>query len=110
MNIYITARHFKAHETLRAYAFTAINKLEQFHDGILSADLILSFEKSQKSLKSAELLVKVRGSVIKALQKTEDFPRSIDAVVEKAGRQLQKHKGKVRDQKKIVIRTPRTSD
>jgi putative sigma-54 modulation protein len=107
MNIFITARHFKAHEHLRSYAFEAINKLEQHFDGILSADLILSFEKSKKSVKTAELLVKVQGSVMKAIQKTDDFPKSIDAVVLKIERQLQRHKAKSREKQKAVIRTKR---
>ncbi|MCK9410323.1 MAG: ribosome-associated translation inhibitor RaiA [Bacteriovoracaceae bacterium] len=107
MNIYITARHFKAHETLRSYAFEAINKLEQHYDGIISADLVLSFEKSKKSLKAAELLVKVQGSVLKALKKTDDFPKSIDAVVIVIERQLQRYKAKTREKQKIVIRTKR---
>jgi putative sigma-54 modulation protein len=110
MNIYITARHFKAHETLRSYAFEAINKLEQHYDGILSADLILSFEKSKKSLKAAELLVKVQGSVLKALEKTDEFPKAIDAAVIKIQRQLQKHKAKTREKQKSVIRTKREKE
>jgi putative sigma-54 modulation protein len=105
MNIYITARHFKAHETLRSYAFEAINKLEAHFDSIISADLILSFEKSKKSVKAAELLVKVSGAVIKALVKTDDFPKSIDNVVAKVQRQLQRHKAKTREKQKTVIRS-----
>lgn len=107
MNVHITARHFKAHETLRSYAFEAINKLEQHFDGIISADMVLSFEKSKKSVKTAELLVKVQGSVLKALEATDDFPKSIDAAVIKMERQLQRHKAKTREKQKSVIRTKR---
>lgn len=107
MNMYITARHFRAHETLRSYAFDAINKLEEHYDGIISADLILSFEKSKKSLKTAELLVKVQGSILKSKEQTDDFPKSIDASVMKMKRQLQRHKSKVREKDKLVIRTKR---
>ncbi|MFA6467884.1 MAG: ribosome-associated translation inhibitor RaiA [Bacteroidota bacterium] len=107
MNIHITARHFKAHETLRSYAFGAINKLENHFDGIISADLILSYEKSKNSLKAAELLVKVQGSVLKALEKTEEYTKSIDAAVIKIERQLQRHKAKVREKQKTVIRKTR---
>lgn len=108
MNIYITARHFKAHETLRAYAFETINILENYYDGIISADLILSYEKSKKSLKSAELLVKVRGSMLKAIEKSDDYPKSIDAAVSKIKRQLQRHKSKVRKKQKELIRNSRS--
>jgi putative sigma-54 modulation protein len=110
MNVHITARHFKAHETLRSYVFEAINKLEQHFDGIISADMVLSFEKSKKSVKTAELLVKVQGSVLKALVTTDDFPKSIDAAVIKMERQLQRHKAKTREKQKLVIRTKRAKE
>lgn len=107
MNIYITARHFKAHETLRSYAFDSLNKLEQYFDGIISADLVLSFEKSKNSVKIAELVVKVQGTVLKAVQKSEEFNKSIDAAAVKIERQLQKHKTKTRSKDKIIIRKKR---
>ncbi|HAP34881.1 MAG TPA: ribosome-associated translation inhibitor RaiA [Bacteroidetes bacterium] len=107
MNIYITARHFKAHETLRAYAFDSLNKMEKYYDGILSADLILSFEKSRNSIKAAELVVKVQGSVLKALEKTDDYIKSIDAAVIKVERQLEKYKSKHEQKDKKVIRKTR---
>ncbi len=108
MNIHITARHFKAHETLRSYAFDAVNKLEKYSDGIISADLVLSYEKKVNSLKAAELIVKVQGSLLKSLEKSDDYAKSIDAAVAKVGRQLQKHKAKLREKKKTVIRVQRS--
>ncbi len=107
MNIYITARHFKAHHTLRSYAFDSLNKLEKFYDGILSADLILSFEKSKNSIKAAELVVKVQGSVLKSLEKSDDYVKSIDAAVAKVERQLQKYKSKHELKDKKMIRKTR---
>lgn len=104
MNIHITARHFKAHNTLREYAFDAINKLEKWYDGILSAKLILSYEKARNSVKAAELIVKVQGSILKSLEKTEDYHKSIDAVVSKIEVQLHKHKDKKREKRKPIIR------
>jgi putative sigma-54 modulation protein len=104
MDMHITARHFKAHETLRSYAFKAINKLEDHFDGIISAKLILSYEKATNSIKAAELIVKVQGSVLKALEKSPEYQRSIDTAVLKIERQLQKHKSKKREKSKTVIR------
>lgn len=107
MDIHITARHFKAHDTLRSYAFDSINKLEKYFDGILSADLVLSYEKSTNSVKAAELLVKVQGAILKALEKSDDYQKSIDTAVAKVGRQLQKYKSKQREKQKKVIRITR---
>jgi ribosomal subunit interface protein len=107
MEITITARHFKAHDTLRAYATDAISKLEQFYNGIISATMILSYEKAVNSVKTAELHIHVYGSVLKATKKSEEFEKSIDAVIEKAGRQLQKYKSKHREKAKEIIRKVR---
>lgn len=104
MDMHITARHFKAHETLRSYAFSAINKLEKHYDGIISASLILSFEKSLNSIKAAELIVNVQGVVLKSLEKSPEYTKSIDAAVDKIERQLQKYKSKKHEKSKTVIR------
>ncbi|MFZ4620462.1 MAG: ribosome hibernation-promoting factor, HPF/YfiA family [Bacteroidota bacterium] len=104
MDMHITARHFKAHETLRSYAFRSINKLEDHYDGIISAKLILSYEKATNSVKTAELIVKVQGSILKAQEKSSEYQKSIDTAVEKIERQLQKHKSKTREKRKTVIR------
>ncbi len=110
MDIHITARHFKAHETLRSYAFDAINKLENHFEGIISAKLILSYEKSLNSVKAAELIVKVQGAVLKSLEKSPEYTKSIDAAVEKIERQLQKHKSKKREKSKTVIRKTKSKE
>jgi putative sigma-54 modulation protein len=104
MNVTITARHFKAHETLREYALGSMKKLEKYYDNIVTAEVILGYEKSANSLKSAEVLVSVHGALLKAIDKSEDFPKSIDAAVAKVERQLVKYKAKQREKKKTTIR------
>ncbi len=107
MDVKITARHFKAHETLQTHAVDAIRKLEKYYDGIIGVELILSYEKPSQSIKAAELLVQVHGSLLKAMEKSEEFTKSIDAAVAKIERQLQKYKSKQREKKKIEIRRTR---
>lgn len=104
MDIHVTARHFKAHESLRTYAFDSMKKLERYYNGIVSANFILSYEKAVNSVKMAELYVTVYGTVLKTVVKSDDFVKSIDAAVVKVERQIQKYKAKQRDKKKIVIR------
>ena len=105
MDIQITARHFKAHETLREYAHESLKKLERYYTGIISAAMVLSYEKASHSVKVAELIVTVHGTVLKALVKSDDFVKSIDAAIQKTERQIQKYKSKQREKKKSVIRT-----
>ncbi len=107
MDIHITARHFRAHEALREYANESLKKLERYYSDIISAALILSYEKAVNSVKVAELVVTVHGTVLKAVVKSDDYVKSIDAVVQKTEKQIQKHKSKQREKKKAVIRTTR---
>jgi putative sigma-54 modulation protein len=104
MEITITARHFKAHSTLREYAVDSLKKLEKYYDNIVTAEVILSYEKTANSLKSAEVLVSVHGALLKSIDKSDDFPKSIDAAVAKVERQLEKYKSKIREKKKTTIR------
>jgi putative sigma-54 modulation protein len=108
MDIHVTARHFKAHESLRRYAFDSLKKLERYYNGIVSANIVLSFEKAFHSVKTAELHVTVYGTILKSLAKSDDFVKSIDTVVEKVERQIQKYKSKLREKKKTEIRRTRS--
>lgn len=108
MDINITARHFKAHETLRGYAEDAVAKLEKYHRGIANADMVLSYEKAVNSVKIAELHVTVGGTVLTSVAKTDAFEKSIDTVVEKVTTRLTKFKAKQREKKKAVIRRTRS--
>ncbi len=104
MNIQITSRHFKIHDTIRDHAIHEIEKLERFFDGILSADVVLYFEKPQNSRKHCELTLKVQGSTLFAAESTDDFLKSIDGSVEKLERQLKKYKEKLRLKDKQAVR------
>lgn len=107
MNVTITARHFKAHDTLRTYAYDAIKKIERYYNGIVSVDLILSYEKPMNSLKIAELHVLVHGTLLKSTEKSDDFLKSIDVAVAKVERQIKKYKSRQREKKKTIIRMTR---
>jgi len=69
-------------------------------DGILSAEVILSYERVTKSVKMAEINLRVHGAVLTARGKSEDFIKSIDATVEKLEVQLAKYKTKKRSKAK----------
>jgi len=95
MNIHFTARRFKAHDSLRQHALDAVKKLDRIYDGVIDASIILSYERAYNSVKIAEIQVKVHGAVLTAVEKSDDFMKSIDAAVKKMERQLRKHKEKL---------------
>lgn len=104
MDIRITARHFTANDSLREYAFSALKKLERYYNGILNADMVLSYQKLQNSIKTVELHVNVYGTTLKAVSGTEDFSKSVDEAIDKVERQIQRYKSKLRDKEKEKIR------
>lgn len=95
MNIKVTSRHFKAHESLNEYAMAAVETLTRFYDGITRADVVLVFEKTKKSTKVAEVSIKVYKEVLTGIGKTAEFEKSIDAAVEKVRVQLTRYKDKL---------------
>ncbi len=107
MITHITARHFKAHETLNEYAEKAVWQLSHYFDGIIRADMTLSFEKSRKSTKIAELRLSVHGSVLVGIGKSEDFFKSIDEAVAKVLAQLKKYKSKLKEKDRTRVRSVR---
>ncbi len=94
MNVKITARKFKAHSTLKDFINSEVSSLEKFSDDILDLDVILSFQNTKDSIKSAEIVLKVPGQVLTATENSDDFKKSVSAAVEKLSRQLKKLKTK----------------
>jgi putative sigma-54 modulation protein len=99
MNIQITARKFKAHDTLKEYIKDEISSLERFNDEIIDVDVILSFQNNQNSIKEAEIILTIPGQTLTATDQTEDFKTSITSATEKLRRQLETIKSKKKPQK-----------
>lgn len=104
MDIQVTARHFRARAEVKAHATEAVKKLGRFYDGIISADVILSFERRLNSVKAAEINLHVHRTVLSAREKSDDFVKSIDAAAEKLTVQLEKYKAKLRAKDKVTVR------
>ncbi|MBP1648664.1 MAG: hypothetical protein H6Q30_2109 [Bacteroidetes bacterium] len=104
MHIKFTARHFRAHTEIKEHAMEMVKKLDRFYDGIVTADIILSYERATKSVKTAEINLHVYGGVLTAKEKSEDYVKSIDAAVEKLTQQLSKYKSKLRGKDKGKVR------
>ncbi|MEO6696097.1 MAG: ribosome-associated translation inhibitor RaiA [Ignavibacteria bacterium] len=94
IKINITARHFKAHETLQEYIKSKIDGLEKFNEEILHAEVVLSFEKALNSVKICEIIMKLRDKTITSKENSDEFPKAIDKAVNKIETQLLKYKDK----------------
>jgi putative sigma-54 modulation protein len=107
MDAHITSRHFRAHETLIEYSENAVLQLSHFFDGIIRADVTLSYEKTRKSTKVVEVRLSVHNAVLVGVAKTEDFFKSVDEAVAKVLAQLKKYKSKLKEKDRIRVRKVR---
>ena len=100
MNFTITARHFKLKDDLRDYIEEKSQRLNRFYEGIIDTEVILGWE---KQLRYVELKIKVNNGQIILKEESDDLRKSFDLILDKAERQLKKHKQKLRAKEKDVI-------
>lgn len=94
MNVSITARKFKAHETLKQFVKDEVSMLKKYNEDILSADVKLSYQNPTNSIKTADITVTIPGQILNATNQSEDFKKSVTASVEKLIKQLKTIKSK----------------
>lgn len=104
MKIKITARHFKAKDTLQAYIKDKLEELHKFNENILFADVILSYDKPPMEAKYCEIIVKLKDKIITAKEASDDFSRAADLAAAKIEIQLYKHIDKVKRKKSSKIK------
>ncbi len=94
MNIKITARKFKAHETLKDYINEEISSLQKFYDNIMNVEVVLSYIKPNNSVKNAEIIMQIPGQTLKAQDESDDFNKSVASATNKLKSQLKKIRSK----------------
>jgi putative sigma-54 modulation protein len=94
MNVSITARKFKARTSLKEYITGELQSLKKYNADIMRADVVLSFQNSKDSIKTAEITIHVPGQTLFAAENSDEFEKSINSSVEKLTRQLKKLKTK----------------
>jgi putative sigma-54 modulation protein len=97
MNIMIKSIHFTADAKLEEFIENKLNKLKQYDDRIVSANVFLKLEKSQDlENKITEIKLDIPGSELFAKKQTNSFEKSTDSVIDALKKQLQKFKEKQR--------------
>lgn len=94
MKVIITARKFKALDSLKNHIKEELNSLEKFNDQIIKADVVLSYQNLKDSIKISEIILQVPGQTLTAKEESDDFGKSVSASVRKLERQLRKLKTK----------------
>ena len=94
MNIQITARKFRAKDSLKDFIRNEIKSLERFNDDILDVNVVLSYTHLKDSIKSAEIVVQIPGKTITVNQSSDAYEKSVSGAIQKIIRQLSKVKTK----------------
>lgn len=104
MKIKITARHFKAKDSLQTHIQNKLEELNKFNENIMFADVILSYDKPPMEAKYCEIILKLKDKIITAKESSDDFSRAADLAAEKIEIQLYKHIDKVKRKKTLKIK------
>lgn len=98
MTFIFTARHFKAHDTLKEFAEAETQKFTKHFDGITRTEVILDYDKPENSIKNAEVIVHAKNNqIFKAKESSDDFTKSIESAMNKITIQIRKYRDKLTD-------------
>ena len=91
MKITFKGKHIEVTDAMRNYIEKRLNKIDRHFDHILEVIVTLSVEKNRQIV---EATLQASRALIRAEEETDDMYTSIDKVVDKLGRQIQKYKEK----------------
>jgi len=91
MRITVKGKHMEVTEGLKTYAEKRLRKLEKYFHHIQEVQITQSVERQWHVV---EVLVQGDGIILRGEERSSDMYASIDQVLEKLERQLQKFKGK----------------
>ncbi len=91
MKITFKGKHIEVTDAMRNYIEKRLSKIERHFDHILEVIVTLSIEKNRQIV---EATLQARRALIRAEEETDDMYTSIDKVVDKLERQIQKYKEK----------------
>ncbi|HAG11726.1 MAG TPA: ribosome-associated translation inhibitor RaiA [Desulfotomaculum sp.] len=92
MNIQVRGRNVEVTEALKDYIAKRVGKVEKYLDNIREAQVTLAVE---RGFHRVEVTIPVNGIILRGEESTPDMYASVDLVVEKLEKQVQKHKGRL---------------
>ena len=97
MNIKVNSVHFDADQKLIDHVNKKVNKLGQFFDGIIEAEVFLRLENVQDDEnKIAEVKLLIPGNDLFVKKQSKTFEEAINKAVETLNRQVTKYKEKLK--------------
>jgi putative sigma-54 modulation protein len=97
VEVVINVRNMDLNDRLRDYTMKKVGKLDRYLDTLEEAKVDLSYVKSARSAQDrqvAQLTVRGKGVLLRAEERTDDIFASVDAVLDKIFRQIERYKGR----------------
>lgn len=113
MNINVRGKNIEVTPALKEYAERRIGKLEKFLGEDFEAVVALSVTKEEQTV---EVTIPFNGMIIRGEESTADMYSSIDLVIDKLEKQVEKYKGKIMERRvratggKPVSKKPSTKE
>ncbi|MCL0101422.1 ribosome-associated translation inhibitor RaiA [Peptococcaceae bacterium] len=96
MNINVRGKNVEVTPALKSYVEKRVGKLKRFFDGLGDAEVKLEIRKNRHKV---EVTIPVNGMILRGEEATADMYASVDLVVEKLERQIERYKGKLYEKK-----------
>ncbi len=108
MQIVLVGKNIEITSALKAYAERKISKIEKFFDSPLSqpAQVAMSVQRGRHIV---EVTIPVNGMLLRGEEQSDDMYSSIDSVVEKLERQIDKYKGRLQKKRPAGARVAETA-
>lgn len=92
MNVLVRGRNVDVTNALKEYVEKRVGKLDKFLDGVEDINVVLVVEGDSHKV---EVTIPVNGMILRGEEATADMYASIDLVVEKLEKQIERYKGKL---------------
>lgn len=89
MNINIRGKHIEVTDALKDYVMKRVSKLERYSDEFQDVQVTLLVEKDRHRV---EVTAPINGMILRGEEETSDMYQSIDLVLEKLERQIDKYR------------------
>ncbi len=95
MKLTVQSVHFDATQQLKDFADKKVGKLDNFYDGIISAEVVFSLDKAENTEnKVTKITLAVPNNTLVAEKQCKSFEEGVDLACEALRKQLLKYKEK----------------
>lgn len=101
MNINVRGKQIKVTDALKDYAIKRVGKLEKYSDDFTDVQVTLSVEKGRQRV---EVTAPLNSFLLRGEEETDDMYTSIDLVVDKLERQMEKYRKKIGKKRVKAVR------